>query len=438
MSAATPSDTLDALRRGTLAGARTLNLAGLGLTEPPPEILGLAETLEVLDLGRNTLATLPADFARLRRLKVLFLSGNPMERLPPVLGDLPALAQLGIRGAGLRELPAESLPPALRWLTLTDNRIEQLPAALGDRPALQKLMLAGNRLRHLPERLAGAPNLELIRLSANGFEALPPWLTDLPRLAWLAWSGNPLDRGTPASAAPVVSWEALELGPLLGEGASGRVHRARWGTRLVALKLFKGAMTSDGLPEREMDALLAAGEHPNLTGALGRLTGHPEGLDGLLMPLLPEGWRALAGPPSPDGCTRDAYDPALRLAPAAALRLARGTAAAAAHLHGRGLMHGDLYAHNLLWDGEEGRGVLSDFGAASSLPGGEAGRALQRIETRAWGILLGELLDRCAEDPPGAPALRALQHRCTAPDPATRPLMAEVLETLGLHPDPSA
>lgn len=426
--------TLQALRRGDLAGTRKLDLAGLGLTEVPPEILGLADTLEVLDLGRNALPTLPADFARLHRLKVLFLSGNPMERLPSALGDLPALGQLGMRGAGLREVPAESLPPALRWLTLTDNRIEQLPAALGERPALQKLMLAGNRLRTLPESLAGAPNLELIRLSANRFEALPPWLTDLPRLAWIAWSGNPLDHGGEAPQAPSVPWDALEVGSLLGEGASGRVHRARWGRRPVALKLFKGAMTSDGLPEREMAACLAAGEHPNLTGALGRLVRHPEGLDGLLMPLLPEGWRSLADPPSPEGCTRDAYSPALCLSPEAALRLAHGTAAAAAHLHGRGLLHGDLYAHNLLWDGGQGRGVLSDFGAASTLPPDATGHAFQRIETRAWGILLGELLDRCAAKPSGAPALHALQRRCTAPDPAARPLMAEALDALGPPP----
>ncbi|RYJ01878.1 MAG: protein kinase, partial [Acetobacteraceae bacterium] len=40
------ADTLAALRRGDLAGIRALRLGGLGLTEFPAEILGLAETLE--------------------------------------------------------------------------------------------------------------------------------------------------------------------------------------------------------------------------------------------------------------------------------------------------------------------------------------------------------------------------------------------------------
>ena len=38
----------------------------------------------------------------------------------------------------------------------------------------------------------------------------------------------------------------------------------------------------------------------------------------------------------------------------------------------------------------------SDFGAASFMPAGEAG-ALERLEVLAWGRLLGELLQRCAD-----------------------------------------
>ncbi len=420
--------TLAALRRGDLAGARELRLPG-GVGGFPPEIFGLADTLEVLDLGGGTLADLPPDMGRLRRLRVLFCSGNRFARLPPSLGDCAALSQVGFRGTGMREVPGEALPPRLRWLTLTDNRIERLPAALGERPLLRKLMLAGNRLADLPATLAEAPDLELVRLAANRFEALPPWLAALPRLAWAAWAGNPLERAPAPAPVRLVPWSDLEPGALLGEGASGRVHAALWreAGRPVAVKLFKGAMTSDGLPEREMAACLAAGPHPNLTGALGRIAGHPEGAEGLVMPLLPAGWRVLAGPPSAESCSRDVYAPALRLAPAAALGIARGVARAAAHLHARGLLHGDLYAHNILWDGAAGEAVLSDFGAASALPPGAAGAAWRRVEARSFGLLLGELLDRCGEAPDG---LRALERACVGEDPRARPLMAEVVAAL--------
>ena len=85
----------------------------------------------------------------------------------------------------IAQVPAASLPPALRWLILTDNQIERLPEALGERPRLQKLMLAGNRLRRLPASLAQCQRLELVRLAANRFEttadALPAGLLALLR-----------------------------------------------------------------------------------------------------------------------------------------------------------------------------------------------------------------------------------------------------------------
>ncbi|PXW66645.1 leucine-rich repeat-containing protein kinase family protein [Methylobacterium sp. B4] len=425
---------LDALRRGDLAGARELRFDG-PLRELPSEIFGLADTLERLDLSGCGLSELPDDLGRLHRLRVLFCSGNRFERLPPALGDCASLSQVGFRATGLREVPAEALPPKLRWLTLTDNRIEHLPDALGERPDLQKLMLAGNRLRALPPTFAGADRLELLRLSANRFETLPPWLVRLPRLAWIAWAGNPFEGEPAPTRVPRVSWDALELGAQLGEGASGRIHRALWRAgageqQPVAVKLFKGRMTSDGLPEREMAACLAAGRHPNLTGALGQVEGHPEGTDGLIMPLIPDGWRVLAGPPSLESCSRDVYAGDLSLPLDAVRRIARAVARAAAHLHGCGLLHGDLYAHNTLWDGRIGEAVLSDFGAACRLPSGEDGAAWQRVETRSWGILLGELLERCGADPSELASLRALERACLGADPRDRPSMLDILHVL--------
>ena len=432
----TGASDLDALRSGRKVGAQRLDLSGCGLAEVPREIFDHADTLEYLDLSGNMLGTLPADMGRLSKLRALFCSGNPFDRLPSILGDCTALSQVGFRGCGLRDVPPESLPPTLRWLTLTDNRIESLPAALGQRPALQKLMLAGNRLDRLPESLADAQSLELLRLSANRFDAIPPWLLEMPRLAWLAWAGNPAEERISATPAAAVSWSDLQLGALLGEGASGRIFQATWraggediGREPVALKLFKGAMTSDGLPECEMAACLAAAGHPHLVAALGYVIDHPEGAAALLMPLLPSSWRVLAGAPSAASCSRDVYDPALRFDREVAIRIARCIGSAAAHMHGRGLLHGDLYGHNTLWDGDAGAAVLSDFGAASFLPERDAG-TMERLDVLAWGILLGELLERCHDGAPDHVPLRDLQRACLSPLPAARPIMREALDIL--------
>lgn len=434
--------TLEQLRAGKLAGARHLKIA-CGLETFPREIFDLADTLEILDLSGNALAALPDDLPRLTRLRVLFCSGSPFEVLPEVLGACPALEMIGFKGCRIRRVPEASLPPTLRWLILTDNRVEALPASIGQCSGLQKLALAGNRLTRLPPEMAACTRLELLRIAANALTELPDWLLRLPRLAWLAYAGNPfcaaVDEALQQGArVPPVDWNALELAQVLGEGASGVIYRAEWADsgrrRDVAVKLFKGAVTSDGLPRNEMAACVEAGAHPNLIPVLGRLEAHPDATEGLVMALIDSGFRSLAGPPSLESCTRDIYPAGTRFTPEVALAIARGIASAAAHLHGRGILHGDLYAHNILHCGQ-GRVLLGDFGAASCVPphDQQAAEALQRIEVRAFGCLLEELLAACSEADRARPALQplaALQARCLADSPDSRPLFAEVVQAL--------
>ena len=426
--------TLTRLRAGALAGACTLNLAGTGLTALPDEVIALAGTLEVLDIGRNRIETLPAAFARLRRLRILFGSGSPFRSLPEVLGECPSLKQIGFRGCGLETVPAASLPPALRWLTLTDNRIRTLPPALGALGSLCKLLLSGNRLSSLPRTFEGAASLELLRIGANGFATLPPFLAELPSLAWLGFAGNPAEasRG-PTVPPPVAPMDRLTIGPRLGEGASGIVHAADWhrqGGRSdpVALKLFKGAITSDGLSRREIDAALACGPHAHLLGGLACVPDHPSGAPGLLLPRVPSDWRALAAPPSAETCSRDVYAAQLRLPSGVPRRIAYAVASAAAHLASRGMLHGDLYAHNVLWDGgTRGAARLGDLGAASLLPAGDAAAGLSRTDVLAWGILARELLDRAAAPDP---TLASLAERASDPRRAARPSFGEIVSVL--------
>ncbi|MBU4324375.1 MAG: leucine-rich repeat-containing serine/threonine-protein kinase, partial [Gammaproteobacteria bacterium] len=380
----------------------------------------------------------------LHRLKIVFCSSNHFTHLPASLGDCPALEMVGFKANRIQQVPAAALPTKLRWLILTDNTIEQLPAELGQRPALQKLMLAGNRLDALPPGLANAQRLELLRLSANRFSTLPGWLTGLPRLAWLALAGNPLGwhRAAPAPL-PRIAWSRLRVAERLGEGASGHIHRVHLDggdSEALALKLFKGAVTSDGLPEHELAACQAAGQHPALCTPSAELGEHPEGARGMLLPLLPPELVNLAGPPSFDSCTRDVYAPGFTLPASAALRVARTMAGALAHLHRRGVMHGDFYAHNILWNPVSGDAMLSDLGGATLLPDDQPAlrRALLALDVRAFGCLLEELVAHAQSA--GATASLALDRlaglatACLHTDPAARPEMGEIashLDALG-------
>lgn len=437
-----PLSQLEQLRSGQLAGIQRLDLA-CGLTEFPREIFDLADSLEILNLSGNALSRLPDDLPRLHKLRIIFCSDNAFTELPEVLGQCPGLTMIGFKANQIRHVPAAALPPKLRWLILTDNQITALPPEIGHCTQLQKLMLAGNELEHLPPELAACTQMELLRLSANRLSALPAWLLTMPSLAWLAMAGNPMTDGCEAAAKASqiksFDWQHLTLGQILGEGASGVIYQAGLQgfdptQRQVAVKLFKSAVTSDGLPQSEMAACMAVGTHPHVVSALGRIEQHPAGTQGLVMPLIAPSFDNLAAPPSLASCTRDVYALDTTFTLPMVLRIALGVAGAARHLHAGGVMHGDLYAHNMLRN-PEGDCLLGDFGAASFLPLEDelTALALQRMEVRAFGILLGELLTRCeeqqnhsAESISTLAAVSLLQQRCTQTVVSERPLFDAV------------
>ncbi len=432
--------TLAQLRAGELSGITRLDLAE-DLTEFPREIFDLADSLEVLNLSGNALSALPEDLHRLTRLRVLFCSDNRFTELPACVGQCAALTMIGFKANRIAHVPAAALPPLLRWLILTDNCIETLPSALGERPYLQKLMLAGNRLQALPESMRNCHRLELIRIAANQFTDLPQWLLTLPSLTWLAYAGNPLETEADAAAldaTPRIDWSTLHLEKKLGEGASGVIHQAVWQpthqpAMPVAVKLYKGEMTSDGSPLHEMNACITAGLHPNLIRVEGRIVDHPQQTAGLVMQLIPPSFRNLASLPSLASCSRDIYAEGLRFSAAVALRIASGIASVAEHLHNHGITHGDLYGHNILWN-EQGDCLLGDFGAASfhEISDSLESRALQRIEVRAFGVLLGELLDRVnsglSAEQRGV--LEDLEQRCCQPQVLVRPGFSDIMRQL--------
>ncbi|BAO63405.1 leucine-rich repeat-containing protein kinase family protein [Pseudomonas protegens] len=433
-------DTLAQLRAGQLAGIKRLDLS-CGLTEFPREIFDLADSLEILNLSGNALSSLPEDLHRLTRLRILFCSDNRFSEVPACLGQCLQLSMIGFKANRIERVPAAALPPQLRWLILTDNRIAELPEELGQRPLLQKLMLAGNRLTRLPESLGQCHRLELLRIAANRLTELPPFLLALPRLTWLAYAGNPLESEADATAlesTPTIPWSELTLEQRLGEGASGVIHQAQWQPagqppRAVAVKLYKGEMTSDGSPLHEMNACISAGLHPNLIRVEGRILDHPQGQNGLVMQLIDKSFANLAALPSLDSCSRDIYPDDTRFNADVTLGIARGIASVGAHLHAQGITHGDLYGHNTLWNAQ-GDCLLGDFGAASFHAQDDTlqSRALQRLEVRAFGILLEELLERGdgSLSLGQQQKLAALVQRCCQPEVLARPGFTQVCEEL--------
>ena len=438
-------NTLQSLVDGELRGARRVKISE-GLTTFPQALFELENTLEELDLSGNALTSLPDDMTRFKKLRILFCSQNRFEVFPQVLGKLDHLSMIGFKSNQIRHLPEGALPRALRWLILTDNRLTSLPDDIGRCNSLQKLMLAGNRLAALPDTLQHCHRLELIRISANQLQAFPQWLTTLPRLAWLAFADNPFCGALPEHLGqePVdsIDWARFRLVRQLGEGASGWIHEAilegePHGPGRVAVKLFKGEMTSDGLPGSEIQACVLAGKHPSLIPLVGTITHHPLGQRGLVMRLIGKEFSVLAGPPSLHTCTRDIYPDGISLSVDHALQMTAQIASLGAHLHRQGVLHGDLYAHNILHD-RAGRLLMGDFGAASLMHGLDTAlkEKLGKIEARAVGCLIEELFVLARAHPQSDSShdklhmLDQWRDRCLRPSLDERPALEQLAQAL--------
>lgn len=393
----------------------------------PGRLFEQADTLEVLDLSGNPLSSLPEDFHRFTALRVLFLSGCRFRTWPMVLSHCGALEMIAFKNNGMQYIPDGSFPPRLRWLILTGNELESLPDSLGRCEMLEKCMLAGNRLSDLPRSMGGLSQLRLLRLSANRLRQLPAWLLSLPRLSWLAFAGNPC---TPTHVQTTMTQihSKLDLGPELGVGASGTIYRSRWQDRDVAIKVFGGALTSDGLPKDELRACIAAGRHAHIIDALAHvdLPDH----QALVLELVPPSYTPLGRPPSWTTCSRDTF--AGHFDATLSMEVAQSIASAAEHLHSRSVNHGDLYAHNVLVDAAKAHCLLGDFGAATyyGAVDTEQAKAIERIEVRAFGYLLDDLVSNAAPDTKANPALLELRTICLNLDPARRPLFADIVGRL--------
>ncbi|MDO6621169.1 MULTISPECIES: leucine-rich repeat-containing protein kinase family protein [unclassified Shewanella] len=374
-----------------------------GLTSFPMEIIKLADSLEVLDLSNNRLSSLPDEFEQLQQLKILFLSFNCFTDIPDVIAKCPKLEMIGFKANQITTVAEDCFPVDTRWLILTDNNIEQLPQSIGKLHRLQKFAMAGNKLNNLPPSMSQCTSLELLRISANELTVIPDWLFKLPNLAWLAFSGNPItapvinsDDAAVNSGCALTPMAQLSLGEQLGQGASGVIYQAQWqqdsGTALdVAVKIFRGAVTSDGYPKDELHCCLQAGFHPNLIGVLGFIA-DADNL-GLVMELIPQRYYNLGLPPSLETCTRDTFCDDMDISLRQIVTVMRSMAAALAHLHQHKVSHGDIYAHNTMIDSDANM-LFGDFGAATDLSALAVEQAayMQAIEVRALGNMLDDVL----------------------------------------------
>jgi serine/threonine protein kinase len=104
-------------------------------------------------------------------------------------------------------------------------------------------------------------------------------------------------------------------------------------------------------------------------------------------------------PPDFDTCTRDTFEVGFSLSIQQISKIIKQIQSVFAHLHDNQVSHGDLYAHNTLFD-QDANIIFGDFGAATMyhMLNKTQQAQVQQIERRALNYFIEDLLSVCAEE----------------------------------------
>jgi tRNA A-37 threonylcarbamoyl transferase component Bud32 len=364
-------------------GVGVLDLAGCGFRELP------VAALDLLESGR---------------VEALFLSNNLLGRIPRELAGIESITRLGLKGNDiLGPLDCSALPPNLEHLILTNNKITRIPADCSEKlKRVKKLMLARNRIGFWDPELE-LPSMELVRLGDNRLERPPKGLLDAakaPRLKWLGLGSNPcclVVTPSPQGRLPrrtlgeFCGSKGTYGGVLVGSGASGSAFRCGD----IVVKRFNGhSSDGDAGYEREVSARV-----PRVAGLLTPLAHIDDGEHGSLVLPYFDG-RAAALPPDIFAVSRDQYPgDGPRLKASDLLNITQTLGLAVRELHGAGIAHGDIYAHNVLLSADGKSAVLIDYGAATltdSMTSGDRDR-METMDCEAFKVMAGEFADHLVD-----------------------------------------
>eukprot|EP01116_Phalansterium_solitarium_P013312 TRINITY_DN3066_c0_g1_i4.p1 TRINITY_DN3066_c0_g1~~TRINITY_DN3066_c0_g1_i4.p1 ORF type:complete len:674 (-),score=309.55 TRINITY_DN3066_c0_g1_i4:852-2873(-) len=165
----------------------TITVASAAAGDPEANKWWEREPLKKLDLCHNLLRDLPADIARAAEtLRVVLLSHNELASFPTALLALSQLSRLDLSHNAIRELSdgrGEAVSfgrlTALVELSLANNQLQAaLPSSIGQLSMLDKLDLSNNRLTSLPLELNRIAGLKHFSAAHNQLQALPDALFD--------------------------------------------------------------------------------------------------------------------------------------------------------------------------------------------------------------------------------------------------------------------
>ncbi|MBY0515837.1 MAG: hypothetical protein K2P81_02935 [Bacteriovoracaceae bacterium] len=148
--------------------------------------------LKELYLDAPNLESWPHDLSGWSQLKVLQLKAPHLKDSLTTLFELPNLENLKTNETPLEplRLPLGGIRSPIRFLTLKEAGLKNLPEEFGEFKNLEDLSLAKNKLSSLPQSVKFLSQLKRFNLDQNEFKIFPDLLANLTNLKHLSIDNN--------------------------------------------------------------------------------------------------------------------------------------------------------------------------------------------------------------------------------------------------------
>ncbi|KAF6778696.1 hypothetical protein AHF37_02053 [Paragonimus kellicotti] len=157
----------------------------------PDEVLRSFRTLEECRLDANQIKELPKNFFRLERIRYLTLSDNDLTEIPAGLGKFSHLVELDISRNDISTIPNSiRFCDSLQTVDISNNPLQSLPAGFSQLSKLRILCMNDISLSELPSDFGNLRLLEKCELRDNRLTTLPQSFSQLIRLEFLDLGAN--------------------------------------------------------------------------------------------------------------------------------------------------------------------------------------------------------------------------------------------------------
>ena len=204
---------------GNLHALKRLNIRSNKLKTIPDTICNIGPSLQLLDISKNRLCSLPENIGFLTNLKRLLLYSNHLDTLPESVGQLHRLEHLDVGVNSLTTLPNLNNLKSLLMCEVNHNQLTCIHNVCGIR-SVERLIASHNNLVELPENIHNLINVSILMIDDNkDVRRFPKCIGSLKKLGTLVWGGCGID-SFPASMCKLINLHSIyfhHFYPVCGE-----------------------------------------------------------------------------------------------------------------------------------------------------------------------------------------------------------------------------